>query len=747
MRKFLLSILFFVFACANAWAWTKDDYELTGTSSNKTLTITGSGDMIDFESGKAPWYSDCNNITSIVISEGITYVGTHAFQGCTYLQNVTVPTSVTTFGARAFNGCATSGNRRIYYAGTADQWANIEFQVVSGYTTPSSHPFYNSNSSSNYLYLNGDKSAYVTSLVFTSGLTEIKARAFYKAKKITSVTIPTTVTSIQNDAFADCVAIEKIYYAGTPNEWASIAFGNSNSNPFSNSDADNKNFYFYNQTSSANTTLVFTAGLKDIKQYAFYKANKFTDIYIPGTVTNIRTHALDCNTTRLYINKTSVPTTGTSAITFTATSSTRLYLPKDASDSYKATPFYNGSTNVAGAYSVGYSSDKSSIKADGIGDPKVGNTYKMSGTIDAIDWSLAEDGTLLLEGNGSISSSYSGYGSNSTTYDTETVLPWGPFRRLVNKAIIRAKGGDITALNNILQYCYAIDTIIIEQNTIPTGTFSVVNDFKKSTDKVVLKIKSASLADASASNLGSAPWNNARINIQLSDNVVLSDGADNSTLISNLQTYFAGKTFTLQLNRSLTNTQYNTFCSPIALTKEQLNDADIRALTGTSLDGDELTLTFSEDPLDAIEAGKPYLVQPTTEALSNPTFENIAPSSLVSATEDTETEFVDFIGVLAPTGLTGGDHNTLFLGAGNELFWPAEGSGNIKGMRAYFSIKGAARKAAKRARIVMNKEVTTDIETVSGEGLPVTGKKILRNGQLYLMYEGKMYDVRGQLVK
>ena len=41
----------------------------------------------------------------------------------------------------------------------------------------------------------------------------------------------------------------------------------------------------------------------------------------------------------------------------------------------------------------------------------------------------------------------------------------------------------------------------------------------------------------------------------------------------------------------------------------------------------------------------------------------------------------------------------------------------------------------------------TGVESVTGYGLQVTGQKILRNGQLYLMYKGKMYDVLGRGVK
>jgi len=40
------------------------------------------------------------------------------------------------------------------------------------------------------------------------------------------------------------------------------------------------------------------------------------------------------------------------------------------------------------------------------------------------------------------------------------------------------------------------------------------------------------------------------------------------------------------------------------------------------------------------------------------------------------------------------------------------------------------------------------VETVTGEGLQVTGlQKLIINGQLYLMYKGRIYDVRGQEIK
>ena len=213
--------------------------------------------------------------------------------------------------------------------------------------------------------------------------------------------------------------------------------------------------------------------------------------------------------------------------------------------------------------------------------------------------------------------------------------------------------------------------------------------------------------------------------------------------MANCSTYVK-KPITLKLNRTLIvdGEQYNTFCSPIALTAAQLNDADIRALVSSSLDGEDLTLTFSASSLDNIVAGQPYLVKPSSE-LANPTFTNIAPNSLVSTTTNTETEYVDFIGVLAPTLLTGDDKNTLFLGADNELLWP-EADANIKGMRAYFSVKGDAQQAAKRARIVMNKDAATGLQNTEHR---TQTQKILRDGQIIIIRDGKEYNVMGMECK
>ena len=93
--------------------WTLDE--------NGLLTISGTGDMYDFEfgymhGGKAnvPW--DASKITSVIIEEGVTSIGDNAFNmyyghGANYSYyydgptSVIIPNSMTSIGYRSFEGC------------------------------------------------------------------------------------------------------------------------------------------------------------------------------------------------------------------------------------------------------------------------------------------------------------------------------------------------------------------------------------------------------------------------------------------------------------------------------------------------------------------------------------------------------------------------------------------------------------------------------------------------------------------
>lgn len=65
-----------------------------------------------------------------------------------------------------------------------------------------------------------------------------------------------------------------------------------------------------------------------------------------------------------------------------------------------------------------------------------------------------------------------------------------------------------------------------------------------------------------------------------------------------------------------------------------------------------------------------------------------------------------------------------------------------------FTIQRSAGTSTRISQVCFEvKNSAASVETVMGDGLPVTGaRKILRNGQLYLMYNGTMYDVRGRVI-
>ena len=222
----------------------------------------------------------------------------------------------------------------------------------------------------------------------------------------------------------------------------------------------------------------------------------------------------------------------------------------------------------------------------------------------------------------------------------------------------------------------------------------------------------------------------------------LSDSEDNSTKLDNGANQ--GVSLVINLTRSFTSSQYNTICLPFALTNEQLQSVfgsgyDLEEFSSSSLEDETLNLAFNK--VTALEAGKPYLIQPSQNVV-NPTLDGVTITATNPADQTSDT-YISFHGTFSPTELVGGNKNLLFLGAGNELFWP-EATGNLNGFRAYFEVKGAAQKAA-RARIVQKDNTATGIEEVQRDDVQCT--KVLRDGQLYLMYEGKMYDVRGQRVR
>ena len=77
--------------CGDSLTWVLDV--------NGILTISGTGEMTNYSSGTAPWYSYSDKIKSLILSDGITSIGQYAFYNCTTLTgDLVIPDSVTSIG-------------------------------------------------------------------------------------------------------------------------------------------------------------------------------------------------------------------------------------------------------------------------------------------------------------------------------------------------------------------------------------------------------------------------------------------------------------------------------------------------------------------------------------------------------------------------------------------------------------------------------------------------------------------------
>ena len=109
MRK-LLMLLALTMASVLAWAdasgtcGTNLTWEYT--TADNTLTITGTGDMLDYTITTVPWRSYNSSIDNVIIGDGITSIGGYAFYKCTKLTGVTIPDAVTSIGNHAFEDCS-----------------------------------------------------------------------------------------------------------------------------------------------------------------------------------------------------------------------------------------------------------------------------------------------------------------------------------------------------------------------------------------------------------------------------------------------------------------------------------------------------------------------------------------------------------------------------------------------------------------------------------------------------------------
>ena len=84
-------------SCGEALTWS--------LNSAGDLTVSGTGDMADFTAIGAPWAEYRDQVKLVIVGQGVTSIGSSAFQDCKNLETVSLPGSLTALGKAAFLRC------------------------------------------------------------------------------------------------------------------------------------------------------------------------------------------------------------------------------------------------------------------------------------------------------------------------------------------------------------------------------------------------------------------------------------------------------------------------------------------------------------------------------------------------------------------------------------------------------------------------------------------------------------------
>ena len=184
--------------------------ENTDDPSTYTLTIRGSGAMEDYlMSGHQPWRSFRDQITSVVVSPGVTSIGNLAFTRFSKLIHVDIADSVVSIGEGVFSDCSSLTDitvpQSVTYIGVNafESCTNLSSITLSTNNITSIRPHTFSGCSE------------LSSIVIPDGVTSIQSGAFFNCTKLTSITIPGSVTSIGSNVFDGCTSLNDIRYSGT----------------------------------------------------------------------------------------------------------------------------------------------------------------------------------------------------------------------------------------------------------------------------------------------------------------------------------------------------------------------------------------------------------------------------------------------------------------------------------------------------------------------------------------------------
>ena len=314
-----------VAATALAYTATVDGVEWRYSVSGNSATVTGAypveGTLIIPDTLRGypvtgiRWsaFNGCSGLTSVSIPDSVTSIGNDAFNGCSSLTSVSIGDSVTSIGSDAFSGCASAlfDTNSIPGVCLVDGWAvgsqfpsgdldltgirgigSYAFSSCSGLTSVDIPSSVTSIGYSAFSRCSGLKS-----VTIPDSVTLIEGSAFYSCSGLTSVDIPPRVTSIEPYTFCGCSGLTRVTIPDSVTSIGRYAFDECALSLYNTKRIPGvclvDGWAVGNQSPSGDLDLT---GVRGIGDSAFEACSSLTSVTIPDSVTSLGKRAFfDCS--------------------------------------------------------------------------------------------------------------------------------------------------------------------------------------------------------------------------------------------------------------------------------------------------------------------------------------------------------------------------------------------------------------------------------------------------------------------